>query len=210
MNEFELKTLLHHSRPRSVFPQALQIDSVIPLDVSSRYRRPLLHNPYQVNKATIIPHQSPNQAQFATMFPLHSSADHAFVINRGVHQQGKRSATGAMGATPDAIPYTFRGDADESVSWESVKLVRYRNKDVQTCPICLEVPVGGQVTIEPRRGCDVVCILLPGVKSIRNFERVIRHIQKLSNWIQFVDHPTAMIKEEESKTRLYSEIAPWP
>ena len=66
------------------------------------------------------------------MFPLHCSANHGFVINRGVHE--KKSSTGSSAD----IRKSFSG-GDEPVSWNSsVRLVKHFSSDVETCPICLD------------------------------------------------------------------------
>ena len=63
------------------------------------------------------------------MFPLHNSANHAFVITRGIH--GKQHPSSKEAAK------SFRG-SDKAVSWSCVRLVKHTTSDVETCPICLD------------------------------------------------------------------------
>jgi hypothetical protein len=68
------------------------------------------------------------------MFHLHSSADHAFVINRhGLKQQ----------------QHSFSG-SDEAVSWEAVRMVKVlvptEHPEAACCPICLDSLVCARIT----------------------------------------------------------------
>lgn len=91
------------------------------------------------------------------MFPLHASADHAFVLTRlPPHQYSPQSQQA----------YSYQG-SDTPVSWESVRLVRQlvsmdhllrADAAEETCPICLEPFCCARITKCGHVFC-LVCVL---------------------------------------------------
>ncbi|KAL7566925.1 hypothetical protein ACA910_008648 [Epithemia clementina (nom. ined.)] len=84
------------------------------------------------------------------MFPLHSSANHAFVITRGVH--GKNRS-----ADSSSLKKSFLG-CDEPVSWGCVRLVKCITSSVETCPICLDSFTCARITKCGHSFC-LICLI---------------------------------------------------